>query len=125
MSDDILNPDSHARLQLDLQVDQYTGGHKMSECSVIRRTASAFVLLVMLSAPQVLAQTAADCAAIADRAARDAGYPMGGIVRGSARGAAFGAIVGSARQRSQHNRTYEAVFDARMRGAYRDTHRYP
>ena len=112
----------------------------MSECSVIRRTASAFVLLVMLSAPQVLAQTAADCAAIADRAARDAGYPMGGIVRGSARGAAFGAIVGgdrksagrgaalgaivgSARQRSQHIRTYEAVFDACMRGAYRDPYR--
>lgn len=41
----------------------------------------------------VFAQSEADCAARADRAARDSSGALGGAVRGGAGGAVFGAIV--------------------------------
>jgi len=44
------------------------------------------------------AQTEADCAARADRAARDSGRVVGGAAVGAAGGAAVGAIVGNNRK---------------------------
>lgn len=51
------------------------------------------VVVCVLTAP-AYAQSEADCAARADRAARDAVGVGGGAVRGGLGGAAFGAIVG-------------------------------
>lgn len=75
----------------------------------------------------------ADCAAEADRAARDSGTMMGGAVRGAARGAVFGAIVGDRRKSTRRgaavgalvggvrkgarkNNVYQRVYDDCMRG---------
>ena len=59
-----------------------------------RSLAVAFTLCasVMATLP-VFAQSAADCAARADRAARDSSGVLGGAVKGGVGGAAFGAIV--------------------------------
>lgn len=74
----------------------------------------------------------ADCAAEADRAARDNGTVMGGATHGAVKGAVFGAIVGggeSARRGAavgavaggvhrgaERNDVYERVYDDCMRG---------
>lgn len=50
--------------------------------------------VTLLLAQPVLAGTAADCAAEADRAERGASSTTGGIAGGALAGAAFGAIVG-------------------------------
>ncbi|EXJ12639.1 glycine zipper domain-containing protein [Imhoffiella purpurea] len=54
-----------------------------------------FSLCIALAAsmPQVHARSPADCAARADRAARESAGFLGGAVAGGAGGAAFGAIV--------------------------------
>ena len=79
------------------------------------------------------AQSAADCAAKADRAARDSTSAMGGAVAGGAGGALFGAIVGDSRKsarrgaalgavvggaKSAHSKdqTYKRVYDNCMAG---------
>ena len=57
-----------------------------------------FILCISLMfALPVYAQSAADCAARADRAAIDAAGALGGAVTGGAGGALFGAIVGNGR----------------------------
>lgn len=80
----------------------------------------------------------ADCAAMADRAARDHGTVMGGAARSATkgaifgaivggddrgrtagRGAALGAVVGGTRGAVRKNQTYEWVYDECMRGGYR------
>jgi hypothetical protein len=84
----------------------------------------------------VCAQSAADCAARADRAARDRVGVVGGAVGGAAGGAAIGAIVRSdsrkgARKGAQigavvgatsgavnRSSTYRRVYDDCMRGRY-------
>lgn len=76
--------------------------------------------------------SAADCAAEADRAARDSGTMLGGAARGAARGAIFGAIVGDSgkatrrgaalgaftggvRNQARKNDVYTRVYDDCMR----------
>ena len=77
-------------------------------------------------------QSEADCAARADRAARDSSGALGGAVRGGAGGALFGAIVGNSKGAKRgaalgavvggasgaHNRqdVYKRVYDDCMAG---------
>jgi len=66
---------------------------------MLRMIKAAGLLAVLLAvAPLSVAQAAknspADCAAIADRAARNQTSTAGGVGGGAARGAIFGAIVG-------------------------------
>jgi hypothetical protein len=95
--------------------------------------AAAWVLA--LAAP-VHAQSAADCAALADRAARGSTSVMGGaavgaaggaavgaIVRkdswkGARRGAAIGAVAGGATQAYRKNERYKQVYEDCMAGRY-------
>jgi hypothetical protein len=88
----------------------------------------------LLVAVPVYAQSEADCAARADRAARDATGALGGAVVGSAggavfgaivsdkssrgarRGAALGAVVGGASGAHQKEQIYKRVYDACMAG---------
>jgi outer membrane lipoprotein SlyB len=90
----------------------------------------AALVLVM----PVYAQSEADCAARADRAARDSSGAFGGAVVGGAGGAAFGAIVsdksskgakrgaalgaiaGGATGAYRKDQTYKRVFDDCMAG---------
>jgi len=77
----------------------------------------------------------ADCAAIADREARDERTVLGGAARSATRGAVFGAIVGDSgksarrgaalgavvggtRSAVRKNEIYERVYDDCMRGRY-------
>ncbi len=80
------------------------------------------------------AQSESDCAARADRAARDSTGALGGAVRGGAggavfgaivsdksskgarRGAALGAVVGGASGAHSKNQTYKRVYDDCMAG---------
>ena len=80
------------------------------------------------------AQSEADCAARADRAARDSSGALGGAVAGGAggavfgaivsdksskgakRGAALGAIAGGATGAHRKDRTYKRVYDDCMAG---------
>jgi len=94
------------------------------------------VLSLMLSVGQGWAQSQseADCAARADRAARDSTSIAGGAVKGAAggalfgaivsdktskgakRGAALGAVVGGASASYNQNETYKRVYDECMAG---------
>ena len=87
----------------------------------------------MLLAVPIHAQSAADCAARADRAARDSASALTGAVRGSIGGAAFGAIVsdktskgakrgaalgavvGGATAAHNHDEVYKRVYDDCMK----------
>jgi hypothetical protein len=90
----------------------------------------------MLATP-VYAQSAADCAARADRAARESSGVLGGAVaggaggalfgaivsdkssRGARRGAALGAVVGGASGAHNKDQIYKRVYDDCMAGRYR------
>ena len=96
---------------------------------------AAATLVLALTMP-VHAQSAADCAAVADRAARESTSVMGGaavgaaggaavgaIVRkdswkGARRGAAIGAVAGGATQAYRRNERYNQVYDDCMAGRY-------
>jgi len=98
---------------------------------------SAAILLFsasLIAAMPVWAQSEADCAARADRAARDSSGALGGAVRGGAggalfgaivsdksskgakRGAALGAVVGGAHGAHSKDQTYKRVYDDCMAG---------
>jgi uncharacterized protein YcfJ len=104
-----------------------------------RRSNRNFLTLVVLSAilmvdMPVHAQSAADCAARADRAARDSSGVLGGAVAGGAggalfgaivsdksskgakRGAALGAVVGGASGAYKKDQIYKRVYDDCMAG---------
>ncbi|MGD1983171.1 MAG: hypothetical protein PVF93_04600 [Chromatiaceae bacterium] len=88
----------------------------------------------LIGATPALAQSEADCAARADRAARDSSGALGGAVKGGAggalfgaivsdksrkgakRGAALGAVVGGASGASSKNQVYKRVYDDCMAG---------
>ena len=57
------------------------------------RVGGLFAVLLAIS-PSGFAQSAADCAAHADRVSRDAASTGAGVAGGAAGGALFGAIVG-------------------------------
>jgi hypothetical protein len=93
-------------------------------------TLCSFVILTF----PVQAQSEADCAARADRAARDSSGALGGAVRGGAggalfgaivsdksskgarRGAALGAVVGGASGAHSKEQVYKRVYDDCMAG---------
>lgn len=95
---------------------------------------AAVTLALALSTP-VHAQSASDCAARAERAARGSTSVMGGAAVGAAggaavgaivgnrrdarRGAAIGAVAGGATQAYRKNSRYNQVYDDCMRGDYR------
>ena len=87
--------------------------------------------ITLLLAQPVLAASAADCAAEADRAERGASSTVGGIAGGALAGAAFGAIVGDSsksagrgaalggliggiRNSNSRNNVYKRTYDACM-----------
>ncbi|MCB1859309.1 MAG: glycine zipper family protein [Gammaproteobacteria bacterium] len=88
----------------------------------------------LIAATPVLAQSAADCAARADRAARDSSGVLGGAAaggvggalfgaivsdkssKGARRGAALGAVVGGAKGAYNKDQTYKRVYDNCMAG---------
>jgi hypothetical protein len=94
---------------------------------------AALTMGIIFTAP-VYAQSAADCAARADRAARDSGSAVrggvggaaGGAVigaiasdnsrRGARRGAAAGAVAGGATGAYRNNKTYKRIYDDCMAG---------
>lgn len=96
--------------------------------------AVAAMAIALTAVAPVHAQSEADCAARADRAARDSTGVTGGAVRGAAggalfgaivssdsskgagRGAALGAVVGGARGAHKKDETYKRVYDDCMRG---------
>ena len=93
------------------------------------RLAGIIACLLVTSAPQ--ARSEADCAARADRAARDSDNILGGAVNGALTGGIFGAIVGNSKSAkrgailgsvvgglkgsSQKNATYKRTYDNCMR----------
>jgi len=92
-----------------------------------------FVLIGCSLAATVHGQSSAECAARADRAARDATGVLGGAVsgglggaafgaivsdksrKGAERGAALGAVVGGAAGAHNRNEVYKRVYDECMR----------
>jgi len=105
--------------------------------SLYRSGYRAFVLVLALGSMNgVLAKdmSPADCAAMADREARDERTVLGGAARSATRGAVFGAIVGNresarrgaalgavvggTRSAVRRNEIYERVYDDCMRGRY-------
>lgn len=101
----------------------------------IRMLAVMFTLCVSLALVfPVYAQSEADCAARADRAARDSSGALGGAVKGGAggalfgaivsdksskgakRGATLGAVVGGASGAHSKEQTYKRVYDDCMAG---------
>ena len=95
--------------------------------------AIASIAMATSLATPVHAQSAADCAARADRAERESNSVLGGAAVGAVGGAAFGAIVGGNRRATkrgaalgavaggannahQKNQTYKQVYDACMAG---------
>ncbi len=107
--------------------------------SRLRMLFAAFALVISSAVvAQQQSLSPADCAAMADRAARDHGTVMGGAARSGTKGAIFGAIVGGddrgraagrgaalgaliggTRGAAQKNQTYQRVYDDCMRGRYR------
>jgi len=92
------------------------------------------IALAFCLATPVYGQSAADCAARADRAERDSNSVMGGAAVGAAGGAVFGAIVGDNRKAAKRgaalgavaggvnnthrkNQTYKTAYDACMAGS--------
>ncbi|MCW8964133.1 MAG: hypothetical protein OQL16_10065 [Gammaproteobacteria bacterium] len=106
----------------------------MSARSLMKASAViGFTTVMLIAVPTSYAASAADCAARADRAERDATSTAGGAARGAGAGLLFGAIVGDssksagrgallggvvggARQSSQRNDIYRRVYDDCMRG---------
>jgi uncharacterized protein YcfJ len=95
--------------------------------------ASACIAMASSLAMPVHAQSAADCAARADRAERESNSVLGGAAVGAVGGAAFGAIVGGNRRATKRgaalgavaggannahrkNQTYKQAYDACMAG---------
>jgi uncharacterized membrane protein YebE (DUF533 family) len=104
-----------------------------------RRSNQNLVVVTVLGIASVLcvpahAQSEADCAARADRAARDSSSALGGAVAGGAggalfgaivsdksskgakRGAALGAVAGGASGAYRKDKTYKRVYDDCMAG---------
>lgn len=93
-----------------------------------------FAVAAAVPVTPIFGQSAADCSARADRAARDSSGVLGGAVRGgaggalfgaivsdksskgAARGAALGAVVGGASGAHRQNDVYKRVYDECMRG---------
>jgi len=104
----------------------------------LKRTPLAIALMVLALAPAtwVHAQSASDCAARAERAARNSGGLVGGAAAGAAGGAAIGAIVSDNSRRGarkgarigaavggttgavRRNNNYRRVYDDCMAGRY-------
>lgn len=95
--------------------------------------AVAFIAMACSLVIPVHAQSAADCAARADRAERESNSVVGGAAVGAAGGAVFGAIVGDNRRAAKRgaalgavaggannahrkNQTYKQAYDACMAG---------
>ena len=95
--------------------------------------ATAVVTVGLLAANSAQGQSAAECSARADRAARNSMGVAGGALTGSVGGAAFGAIVGGNRRSVgrgaalgavvggaagayNQNEAYKRVYDDCMRG---------
>ena len=106
----------------------------MATSSDLRRLAPVAALSLMLcSVGMAYAMSPADCAAEADRAAREQGTVMGGAASGAVggavfgaivgnkksarRGAALGAVVGGSRNAVNKDYVYRRVYDDCMRGA--------
>lgn len=103
-------------------------------CPVTGMPSVAIFLLGCAIAAPVHGQSAAECAARADRAARESTGVLGGAVggglggaafgaivsdksrKGAKRGAALGAIVGGASGAHNQNEVYKRVYDDCMRG---------
>jgi hypothetical protein len=104
---------------------------------MLRSTKAVGLLTVLLAVAPISSvqagNSAADCAAIADRAARDQRSTAGGAGRGAAGGAIFGAIVGDSskaagrgallggviggvRSSSQQDDAYKRAYDRCMAG---------
>lgn len=100
------------------------------------RMAIAAMIISFVMVTPIHAQSEADCAARADRAARDSGRVVGGAVVGAAsgaaigaivsnksrsvrRGAAIGTVVGGTAGAHRNNQTYKRVYDDCMAGRYR------
>ena len=101
------------------------------------RMAIAAMIISFIMVTPIHAQSEADCAARADRAARDSGRVVGGAVvgavsgaaigsivdnksrRGARRGAAIGTVVGGTAGAHRNNQTYKRVYDDCMAGRYR------
>ena len=95
--------------------------------------AIGYFALLMTITPASHAQSAADCAAHADRVVRDTQSTMGGAAGGAVAGTLFGAIVGDsskaagrgallggviggARTHSNREETYKRAYDRCMAG---------
>ena len=108
----------------------------MSNHSLSRQALVIAMVLTSSTAAMAQKMSPADCAAVADRAARDQRSVMGGAARSATRGAIFGAIVGDSgrsagrgaalgafvggtRSAVARNDVYERVYDDCMRGRYR------
>jgi len=95
--------------------------------------AVAFIAMACSLVIPVHAQSAADCAARADRAERESNSVVGGAAVGAAGGAVFGAIVGDNRRAAKRgaalgavaggannahrkNQAYKQAYDACMAG---------
>lgn len=106
----------------------------MSARSLMKASAViSFTTIMLITVPTGYAASAADCAARADRAERDAASTGRGAGGGAVKGALFGAIVGDSsksagrgallggvvggvRQSNQRNDIYRRVYDDCMRG---------
>jgi hypothetical protein len=66
------------------------------------------------------AASPADCAAVADRAARNQGSVIGGAAHSATRGAVFGAIVGDGRKGARRGATLGAVVGGARTAVQRD-----
>lgn len=108
----------------------------MSNHSLSRQALVIAMVLTSSTAAMAQKMSPADCAAVADRAARDQRSVMGGAARSATkgaifgaivgdsgrsagRGAALGAIVGGTRSAAARNDIYERAYDDCMRGRYR------
>lgn len=105
----------------------------LSKNSIRKSLAFVVVAIALLIVQPAHAKSEADCAARADRAARDSTGVAGGAVRGAAggalfgavvggnskgarRGAALGTVVGGARGAVHKDSIYRRVYDDCMRG---------
>ncbi|TNF91909.1 MAG: glycine zipper family protein [Gammaproteobacteria bacterium] len=92
-----------------------------------------FLAVLIAIMPTANAQSAADCAAHADRVQRDSGSTMGGAAGGAVAGTLFGAIVGDSskaagrgallggtiggvRQSRERDAAYKRAYDRCMAG---------
>ena len=99
----------------------------------IKRSVLVTAVMALTFTQPIHAQSEAECAARADRAARDSTGVLGGAAAGAAggaaigaivggrskyakRGAAIGAVAGGAKQAHRKNERYKQVYDDCMRG---------